>query len=404
MEFICRYAKSTGEIVKSVMVGQNIEEVRHRLQEQGFLPISVRPRGWPISFKPRKKVQRIKPDDFVVFNQQFVALIRAGLPILRSLDLLKDRVKNELLRRHLQDVRDRVHSGALLSEALRSQGVFPTVYTASIFAGERSGNLVEVITRYIQYEKTILTVRRRFLNSLIYPSFLIVLSLVMVTVIVTYVIPRFAELYADLNTPLPVATRVLIAVSTAIQSNLVLVVPLVVGGVVALTVWSGTLGGQNWIDQLKLKAPILGNLWTMFSMAQLSRTLSTLLQGGIPLVAALEVACDASGNHVIGRSIAAAISQVREGNSLSESLERTGHFPDLALEMMRVGEQTGSLPEMLNHVADFYDEDVNLRSTALLSWVEPVILVGVAVFVAAVLISLYLPIFSIRSTIGPGAP
>jgi type IV pilus assembly protein PilC len=397
MEFTCKYAKPSGEVVKVALDGQNADEVRHRLQEQGFLPISIRVRGWSISFR-RRRQQRIKPDDFILFNQQFVALIRAGLPILRGLDLLKERISNPLLRQHIEEVRDRVHSGILLSEALRAQGVFPVVYTASVFAGERSGNLVEVITRYVQYEKTILNVRRRFLNSLIYPAFLVVLSVVMVAVILTYVIPRFAELYAGLNTPLPGSTRVLIAVSSAIQNQLILIVPLVLGGIVALKVWTGSRGGKNWVDELKLRAPILGNLWTMFSMAQLSRTLATLLQGGIPLVAALEVARDASGNRVISDSIRSAIGQVREGKSLSDSLDRTGHFPDLALEMIRVGEQTGSLPDMLNHVADFYDEDVNIRSTALLSWVEPVILIFVAVFVATILISLYMPIFSIRGS------
>src|SRR6266849_10343632 len=189
MEFTCRYAKPTGEIVKAILVGQNMEEVQHRLQEQGLLPIAIRPRGWSISFRPRKRRQTIKPEDFILFNQQFVALIRAGLPILKSLDLLKGQIRNPLLRHHIVNVRDRVHSGALLSEALRAQGVFPTVYTASIFAGERSGNLVEVINRYIQYEKIIVTARKKFINSLIYPAFLIVLSIVMVGVIMTYVIP-----------------------------------------------------------------------------------------------------------------------------------------------------------------------------------------------------------------------
>jgi type IV pilus assembly protein PilC len=214
------------------------------------------------------------------------------------------------------------------------------------------------------------------------------------------VIPRFAELYAGLSTTLPLATRVLIAVSSVIQSNLILIVPLLLGTAVLLRIWTSTTGGQNWLDRLKLTAPVLGNLWMMFSMAQLSRTLSTLLQGGIPLVAALEVARDASGNQVIGNSIAEAIGHVQEGKSLSDSLEGTGHFPELALEMVRVGEQTGSLPEMLNHVADFYDEDVSIRSTALLNWVEPIILIFVAVFVAVVLIALYLPIFNIRSAVG----
>jgi type IV pilus assembly protein PilC len=399
MEFACKYAKPNGEVIKTVLAGQTIDEVRHQLQEQGLLPIEIRPRGWSLSFRPKKRRQTIKPDDFILFNQQFVALIRAGLPILRSLDLLKDQIRNPLLKHHIVNVRDRVHSGELLSEAMRAQGIFPTVYTASVFAGERSGNLVEVINRFIQYERTVLSVRKRFLNSLIYPAFLIVLAIVMVGVILTYVIPKFAQLYADLNTPLPITTRLLIAISATIQNHVALIVPLVVGAIVALRIWIGTGGGRRWLDELKLKAPIIGNIWTMFSMAQLSRTLATLLQGGIPLVGALEVARDASGNRVIGDSIRGAITQVREGKALSDSLERTGHFPDLALEMIRVGEQTGSLPEMLNHVADFYDEDVNLRSTALLSWVEPVILLFVAAFIAMILISLYMPIFSIGTSI-----
>src|SRR5262250_1508573 len=399
MEFTVKYAKPTGEVVKAVLVGQTTDEVRLRLQEQGLLPIDIRSRGWSLSLRSRKRHKAVKPDDFILFNQQFVALIRAGLPILKSLDLLKDRIANPLLRQYISDVRDRVFSGALLSEAIRAQGVFPSVYTASVFAGERSGNLVEVITRFVQYQKTILSVRKRFLNSLIYPSFLIVLAIGMIAVILTYVIPKFAELYADLNTPLPVTTRVLIAVSGTIRENLAIVVPALVGVIVVLKIWTSSRRGMHWIDELKLKAPVIGHLWTMFSMAQLARTLATLLQGGIPLVPALESAREASGNRVIAESISSAITQVREGRPISDSLQQTGHFPELALEMIRVGEQTGSLPDMLNHVADFYDEDVNIRSTALLSWVEPVILLFVAVFIAGVLISLYMPIFSLGSSI-----
>src|SRR5882672_165170 len=221
MEFNCKYAKPSGEVVKAVLVGQNLDEVQHRLQEQGFLPMSIRPRGLSISLRPRKRQETVKSEDFIMFNQQFVALIRAGLPILRGLDLLKDRIRNPLLQRHIVDVRDRVHSGALLSEAIRVQGIFPTVYTASVFAGERSGNLVEVINRFVQYEKTILTVRKRFVNSLIYPAFLVVLAMVMISVILTFVIPKFGELYADLNAPLPITTQVLIAVSNVIRGHLV---------------------------------------------------------------------------------------------------------------------------------------------------------------------------------------
>ena len=399
MEFDCKYAKPSGEVVSATLVGQNLDEVRHHLQEQGLLPISVKQKGWAIARGKRERRARVKTEDFIIFNQQFAALIKAGLPILRSLDLLKAQIKNPVLQRHVADVRERVYSGAMLSDALRAQGVFPTVYTASVFAGERSGDLVSVINRHIQYEKTIMSVRKRFLNALIYPAFLIVLSIVMVGVIMAYVIPKFAELYRDLNVELPLPTRILIQVALTIQSNILFVLPAVIIAGIALWLWSGTEGGRSRFDGLKLDLPVLGNLWTMFSMSQLSRTLAMLLQGGTPLLTALEVTRDASGNAVISSSIAQAISDVREGKTLSDSLEKTGHFPTLSLEMMRVGEQTGSLPEMLNHVADFYDEDVNIKATALLSYVEPVILICVATFIAYILVSLYLPIFSLGSQI-----
>jgi len=398
MEFDCKYAKPSGEIVTATLVGQTLDEVRHHLQEQGLLPISVRQKGWALNLK-RERAVRIKTENFILFNQQLSALIKAGLPILRSLDLLKAQIKNPILKRHVIDVRDRVHSGAMLSEALRAQGVFPTVYVASIFAGERSGDLVNVINRHIHYEKTVMSVKKRFLNSLIYPAFLILLSIVMIGVIMTYVIPKFAELYADLNVALPTPTVILIKVATTIQSQLIFILPALAIAIISAWVWTGTTAGRMWFDKMKLRLPVLGNLLTMFSMAQLSRTLAMLLQGGTPLLTALEVTRDASGNSVISSSIAFAIKEVREGKSLSDSLEKTGHFPTLSLEMMRVGEQTGSLPEMLNHVADFYDEDVNIKATALLSYVEPVILIFVATFVAYILVSLYLPIFSLGSRI-----
>ena len=399
MEFDCKYAKPSGEIVSATLVGQTMDEVRHHLQEQGLLPISVRQKGWSISLGKRERRSHIKTENFILFNQQFAALIKAGLPILRSLDLLKAQIKNPILQRHVTDVRERVHSGAMLSEALRAQGVFPTVYTASIYAGERSGDLVSVIHRHIQYEKTIMSVRKRFLNSLIYPAFLVVLAIVMVAVIMAFVIPKFSDLYRDLNVELPLPTRILISTATTVQSKLIVVLPVIALSILAVWFWVGTGAGRRWYDNLKLHLPILGNLWTMFSMAQLSRTLAMLLQGGTPLLTALEVTRDASGNMVISSSIAYAISQVREGKSLSDSLEQTGHFPALSLEMMRVGEQTGSLPEMLNHVADFYDEDVNIKASALLSYIEPVILIFVAGFVAYILVSLYLPIFSLGAKI-----
>jgi type IV pilus assembly protein PilC len=396
MEFVVKFAKPSGEVLETVQIGQTEDEVRHHLQEQGMLPISVKTRGVSL-FNKRERQKPINPDNFIVFNQQFVSLIKAGLPILRALDLLKAQIKNPILKRHIIDVRDRVHSGAMLSDALKAQMVFPTVYTASIYAGERSGDLAEVITRYTSYQKTVLAVKKRFLTSLIYPAFLVVLCIVMVTVILTYVIPQFAELYKGLGSELPRPTRILIYISTTLKANLIFIIPVLVGSALALKLWIGTTAGRLWLDRLKLKAPVVGHLWTMFSMAQLSRTIATLLTGGTPLLTTLQVVRDASDNTVISEAIRSAVIDVQDGKPLSDSLEKAGHFPDLALEMIRVGEQTGSLPDMLIHVADYYDEDVNNRSAALLNVVEPVILIFVAIFVALILISLYLPIFSLGS-------
>jgi type IV pilus assembly protein PilC len=259
---------------------------------------------------------------------------------------------------------------------------------------------VEVLNRYVAYEKTMLNARKKFRNSLIYPAFLVVLSIAMVGVILGFVIPRFASLYAGFGTSLPLPTQILIAVADAVQNSLVVAVPAIIVGLIALRVWLGSTSGRKRLDDVKLRVPLVGPIWSMFAIAQLSRTLATLLQGGIPLVPALGVVQDAAGNRVIADGVAYGISRVREGQSLSDALEHTGKFPDLALEMMRVGEETGALPEMLNHVADFYDEDVELRVTALLGWIEPVILIFVACFVAAILVSLYLPIFSLGGLSG----
>ncbi|HEX5000361.1 MAG TPA: type II secretion system F family protein [Terriglobia bacterium] len=393
MEFSCKYATATGQVVSSVQVGTNIDDVRHKLAEQGFLPIEIKAKGITFSRTPRKKA--IKTDDFILFNQQFVSLIKAGLPILRSIDLLKAQIKNPDLLRHVVDIRERLQSGALLSDAMRKQEVFPPVYVASIAAGERSGDLVEVIQRYVKYEKTSLGVRKRFINSLIYPAFLVLLAITMVGVILKFVIPRFAQLYSELGRQLPAPTRFLIYVSSAVENNFWTIFLSIVGVIVLIRLWTRTRSGRSKLDEWKLHSPLLGTLLTMFSMAQLSRTLGTLLTGGTPLLSALETVRESTGNSAISDSITAACGLVREGKPLSDSLEGTGHFPPLALEMIRVGEQTGALPEMLNHVADYYDEEVQLRSTALLGFVEPVILIFIAVFVAFVLISLYLPLFSI---------
>jgi len=400
-EFRCRLANSSGVVMNTVFSSSSEAELRHRLSEQGYFIYSIQEKGKGLSLglslsKGRKK---IKSSDFIVFNQQFVALIHAGLPILKSLELLIQRVKDVQFRDILGDISTRVKSGASLSEAFEAQGVFPKVYTASLYAGEKSGNLEEVIRRYIEYQKTINTTRTKIKSALTYPLILSCLLVVLVTFLLSSVVPQFAQFYSGMGAQLPQMTQVLIAVSLSIRSHLLIGVLVIAGLFVGVRVWSKSPQGGMYIDGLKLKLPLVGEVWNKFSFSQLSRTLSTLLSGGIPLVNSLEIVSDSSGNRLITQAVKSAIVSVKEGQSLSKSLESSPVVPGLAIEMIQVGESTGSLSEMLKHIADFYDEEVNTRLNQLFTYIEPILLVILAAIVAFVLIALYLPIFNLAGSI-----
>ena len=399
-EFRCRLAKSSGEIISTSFNSSSEGELRHRLSEQGYYIYSLREKGKGLSlglpFLGRRK--KIKSSDFVIFNQQFVALVHAGLPILKALDLLIQRVKNVQFRDILSDIASRVKSGALLSEAFEVQGVFPKVYTASLYAGEKSGNLEEVIRRFMDYQKVINMTRSKIKGALTYPLILTGLLITLVTYLLTNIVPQFAQFYSSLGAQLPMTTQVLIAVSSSLRSQLLTGSLIVLGMIVGLSIWAKSPQGGMYLDGLKLKLPFVGEVWNKFSFSQLCRTLSTLLSGGIPMVNSLEIVADSSGNRVITQAVKSAIVSVREGQSLSRSLESSPVVPELAIEMVQVGESTGALSEMLRHVADFYDEEVNTRLSQLMTYIEPILLVILAVIVAFVLIALYLPIFNLSTT------
>ena len=343
--------------------------------------------------------KRVKSAEFIVFNQQFLALIHAGLPILKSLDLLTQRMKNAYFQQLLTDISARVKSGALLSEAFEAQGVFAKVYTASLYAGEKSGNLEEVIRRYIEYQRIIDATRSKVKSAITYPIILTVLLVVLVTYLMAVVVPQFATFYEGLNAQLPQVTLTLIAISRSIRDHLVTAVLLILGGIVGLRIWSRTEKGAFALDGIKLRLPIIGDLWNKFAFSQFSRTLSTLLSGGIPLVNALEIVADSTGNQLVTRAVENAVTSIREGQSLSKSFESSSVVPELATEMIQVGESTGSLSEMLRHVADFYDQEVNTRLSQVFTYIEPILLVILATIVAFVLIALYLPIFNLSSMV-----
>lgn len=400
-EFLCKIAQPSGQVIEDVFTANTEAELRARFSEQGCLVYTIREHGALLSLGTQgRRRGKIKEAEFMVFNQQLVTLIKAGLPILKSLDLIIPRVANAYFRGLLDDVRERVKSGALLSEAFDAQGVFSRVYTASLFAGEKSGNLAEVIDRYINYQKISGAVRRKILGALVYPLVLIVMVTGLLSVIMIYVIPKFRELYEGLNASLPGPTTFLINLSMGIRSSLIFIVPTLVLAFIALRLWLTQEAGRRFMDGLKLRLPVFGDIWLKFSIAQLSRTLSTLLAGGIPAVQALETAVQATSNQRISDAITQAVQSVREGKSIAKSFESTKVFPSLVIEMVEVGESTGALVHMLASVADFFDEEVNTRVGVLLTLIEPAILVFMGSIIAFILVSLYLPIFSLSSRIG----
>src|SRR5215471_16656603 len=400
-EWVLKYVDSRGEIHHQVAQAASEKEIRERYTQQGFLIYSVQPRRAisafsKVSAKPRKKLNLEK---FLIFNQQFVTLVRAGLPILKSLDLLADRLTDPKLGPYVQAVRDDVRNGTLLSDAFRNQGIFPKIYVTSVMAGEKSGSLAEVLDRYISYQKLTLAVRKKVLVSLMYPSVLIVLVICLIVFMVTYVVPNFAQLYSSMQAELPKVTQYLIAVGTTARRYILVFAGALFGGILLFRLWARGESARMKIDGVKLRTPVLGDIWLKFQVAQFSRVLSTLLTGGIPLVQGLETAADSLGTPLLRKTLDAAGRLVREGQALSSSLKTTGIFPPLSIDMIEVGESTGALPVMLTSVAEFYDDDVNTKMTAALSLIEPAIMIFMGIFVAFVLIALYLPIFSLADSI-----
>jgi type IV pilus assembly protein PilC len=387
---------------QQVATAASEQEARDHFSQQGFLVYSVRPRAAGIArlspaFSSRRKIHLGK---FLIFNQQFVTLVRAGLPILKGLDLLAERLTDPKLGRHIRAVRDDVRNGVLLSEAFRNQGVFPGIYVTSIMAGEKSGSLAEVLDRYIAYQKLSLSVRKKVLVSLIYPSLLLTLVCALVVFLITYVVPNFAQLYASMQARLPKMTLVLIAVGTTARNYILAAFLALVAGILGFRLWSRGDSARAKIDRVKMAMPVLGDIWLKYQVAQFARVLSTLLVGGIPLVQALQTAAQSLDTRLLQRALEAAERLVKEGQSLSAALTTTKIFPGLAIDMIEVGESTGALPSMLASVAEFYEDDVNTRMQAALSLIEPLIMMCMGVFVAFVLVALYLPIFSLADTLG----
>lgn len=397
-EFLIKIADERGHVLEQAENGASPAEVRDRYAQQGYFVYWVKPRGVLSGGEIRLPTRRrVKQDQFIVFNQQLVTLIRAGLPILAALELLLKRQANAYFRILLQNIRDRVKGGELLSEAFAAQGVFPRIYTTTLLAGEKSGNLEEVLSRFIGFQRIAQSFTKKLKASLIYPAVLVVLVTAMLIFMVTYVVPQFATLYSTIsaNAQLPPLTQFMLAIGNAAQRYLVVIVAVLALGGVLLWQWGRSESGGERLDRIKLRLPIFGDIWIKYQVAMFSRTLSTLLSGGLPLVPALETASSSMQSRYVAHGISQAAQHVREGRSLCRSLEETKVFPGLAVEMIEVGESTGALPAMLSSTAEFYEEDVQTALTAAMSLIEPAILIIMGTVVAFVLISLYLPIFTL---------
>ena len=401
MEFRCRLGTETGEVLEEVHVSESASKLRHELEGKGFYILSLTRRGFlrgtSLTFRSRR---RIKVREFLVFNQELAALLRAGMPLVQSLEILCQRVEDPSLRALLNDVRDRVRSGAALSEAFEAQGdVVPGIYTASLLAGEKSGGLEEVIRRYVDYVKVISTVKRKTVSALVYPLILLLLSFVVVSIIVFRVVPEFEGFYRGFGTELPLVTRTIVSLSSFLRTHLLLVLSSVGAAVVGVWYWIQRPGGVAVFDRFVLKIPAVGHIAGRFATSQLARTLATLLSGGIPLVNAIDVSSRAIGNRYFGDELTLVGQRVREGESLAASLAERDIFPPVAVKMVEVGESTGALQEMLTNVADFFDEEIDTQLGRFVTIIEPVLLVVMGVVIAALLAALYMPLLQIGSVL-----
>ena len=398
MEFVCKIGTDTGKVLVQTEQAGSEAELRHRLRSEGFYVFSVRPKEI-LSARWAAGGGRIKPDDLLVFNQQFLTLSKSGLPLQKSLELLAGQARSEVVRAAVTKVQEKVRAGALLSEAFESVGRFPKMYCATLRAGERSGSLDRVLAHYLAYQKTSRSFRKKFLSALIYPAFLLIFLVGVISFVITFVVPKFAMLYTELEVQLPPLTIFMISFSQGVKRFAVLILA---GIVLAVMGTRGVLRSHRvrlaW-ERAKFRMPVVGKLLLKFSVAEFARTLSTLLQGGIPMVSALETAKESVTNPLMAQAIAEAEKEVTAGRALSASLRSCGFFPPLGLDMMEVGESTGAMSNMLEALAEFFEEDVSIDLATLVALVDPIMIACMAVVVALVLVAFYLPLFSMAAQV-----
>ena len=400
-EFILRVGTPEGEVVERQVRAASLRAAREEASRQGLHVFEARRGNLALKdFLPRLS-KAVSTEQFLLFNQELLALVRAGLPIVQSFDIMLERQKNLRFREILVDIRDKITSGVALSDAFASYGpLFPAIYSTSLRAGERSGDLEGVLKRFLRYQKIIVNLRKRVIGAIIYPVILLVLSSAMIFVMLTFVIPKFAEFFEGFGAQLPWFTRLMIDVATTLRENVLLALGAVIVLSIVFNRWSKTSGRVMW-DRIKLKIPLVGGVLHRFAIMQFTQSLGTLLAGGTPMVPAIEIASQSITNQLVSTRIQGIVQNVREGEPLWRSLDDTGVLSDLAVEMIKVGESTGALTEMLANVSEFYDEEIESRLSRLVAAIEPVILVFMGVVIGVLLYAFYLPLFRL-SSVGAG--
>jgi type IV pilus assembly protein PilC len=399
MEFRCRLGTAGGQVIEGVYVAPSEAHLRRELEEKGLHVLSLAPRGGVPGISLGRR--RIKRHEFLIFNQELATLLKAGMPLVQSLDILRQRLSNPVFKAVLDDVHEKVRGGAALSDAFGAHAeLFSGVYTASLVAGERSGSLDTVLRRFVAYSKVLDTVRRRTLSALLYPAILVVLALLLVAIIVVRVVPAFAGFYTSFDQELPLVTQWIVAVSDLVLANLWLVLGAIALSVFGFLSWVRRPGQRARFDRWLLRLPVLGPIAHKFATSQIARTLAALIGGGIPLVNALDTAATSTGNRHLGDELRYVAGRVREGRGFAATLLERQVVPDVAIKMIEVGESTGSLQEMLTSLADFYDEDVETEVGRFVTLIEPMLLVFMGVVIAGVVLALYLPLFQLSSVMG----
>jgi type IV pilus assembly protein PilC len=404
-EYVCRLGTPTGEVITRTVEATAERDLRSRLERDGFRVFSIAASGTiniRRAFGREQHVRKIKTEDFLLFNQQMSALLRAGLPILQAIGILRKRVSNEHLRLILEDVEAKVRSGQALSKAFAAQGdAFPRIYIASFLAGERAGTLDEVLLRYVSYQKTITEARRKIKKSLAYPAVLVGASIVLVMVLSTYVIPQFMKLYSGVGAQeLPSITIAVVSISEFVSKNLIWMIPTAIGALIFIFVWRRTPTGRLTIDRWILRTPVAGETVRQMTIAQFTRSLATLLAGGITLPESVEIASESITNRALSLASAGVLTGIREGRPFTESLEASGWISELATDMIGVGERSGALREMLDEVANFYDSEIDVRLNTITTFIEPIILVFMGSLVMTILLAMYMPLFYMIGNMG----